>query len=406
MKLNPKMPKPDFSAVPSPVCPYPGSLHTILLAVTGMSPAVLTETIWALAQEEPAFVPNRVAVVTTIAGRQALERELLETPSPGSPSVWQELRRAILGPECDQQERLILEPPRLVEAPNPRTGRADWLEDLRTPGDNAATANFLLAEVRRWTELPDTRLVVSIAGGRKTMGALLCACVSILGRERDRLTHVLVDEPFDDPRLKPKFYFPVQSRQELLAADGKRCTARRARIHLADIPFVPLRNLFERDLVRKPSTFVEFVERCRRQVDVMARATNRLVLWRSKLQVAVNGCVVSTSAREHLLLLFLAERARAGLPPLPSYAAAFADFNEFCQRTHAGRVADDFSDWRHEANQSLDFGEMERFCIRVKSQLKEKLRRAGAEAVRLLALLPKAKRFSLDLPPGAIIFKD
>jgi hypothetical protein len=300
----------------------------------------------------------------------------------------------------------MLEPARLVEAPNPRTGRADWLEDLRTPAENSAAANFLLGELRRWTEAPETRLVASIAGGRKTMGALLYACVSLLGRETDRLTHVLVNDPFDDPRLKPKFYFPRQGQQQLQSADGRQCQAADARIDLADIPFVPLRNLFERDLVGKPFSFVELVQRCRVKVDEIARSNTRLVLWRSRPRISVNGIVIPTSAREHLLLLFLAERAQAGEPALPSYAAAFQDFNEFCKRAYAARPANDFSDWRHEANQTVTFDEMERFCIRVKNQLQDKLKHAGPEAARLLPLLPRARRFSLDLAPAAVTLKD
>jgi hypothetical protein len=38
--------------------------EVVLLAVTGMSPAILTETIWALAQENPPILPDRIAVLT------------------------------------------------------------------------------------------------------------------------------------------------------------------------------------------------------------------------------------------------------------------------------------------------------------------------------------------------------
>ena len=164
---------------------------------------------------------------------------------PGTRTVWQELRRAVLGKAAEKDSRLNFDAARLIEAPNPRTGKSDWLEDLRTPEENAATANFILAELRRWVETPDTRLVLSIAGGRKTMGALLYACISLLGRETDRLTHVLVNDPFDDPRLKPRFYFPQQPQQQLIAMDGRAVSAADAKIDLADLPFVPLRNLFE-----------------------------------------------------------------------------------------------------------------------------------------------------------------
>ena len=169
MRSKAQRPKPGVSGADTVGSPRAQRLSTTLLAVTGMSPAVLTETVWALATENPPVIPDRVVVVTTIAGRQAIERELLTAPTAEGPALWQELRLAILGADGAKEERLILEPPRLVEAPNPRTGRTDWLEDLRTPAENNATANFVLNELRRWTETPDTRLVVSIAGGRKTM---------------------------------------------------------------------------------------------------------------------------------------------------------------------------------------------------------------------------------------------
>lgn len=34
----------------------------VLFAVLGMSPAVLTETVWALARESPSVIPHRVVV--------------------------------------------------------------------------------------------------------------------------------------------------------------------------------------------------------------------------------------------------------------------------------------------------------------------------------------------------------
>lgn len=43
----------------------------ILLAVTGMSPQVVTETLWALAvHQQPAFMPTEVHVATTEAGAE------------------------------------------------------------------------------------------------------------------------------------------------------------------------------------------------------------------------------------------------------------------------------------------------------------------------------------------------
>src|ERR1035437_8468964 len=114
------------AAKPSTLNPQPS---TILLAVTGMSPAVLTETVWALAQEKEPVIPDRIVVITTISGRQAIERELLMPVRPDAPTVWQQLRRSVLGKAAEQDPRLNLDAVRLIEAPNPRTGTSDWLED-------------------------------------------------------------------------------------------------------------------------------------------------------------------------------------------------------------------------------------------------------------------------------------
>ncbi len=396
-----------------------------------MSPAVLTETVWALAHETPPVIPDRVVVLTTISGRQAIERELLTPAQPGVPDLWQELRAAILGPDAAADPRLMLDPARVIEAPNPRTGRSDWLEDLRSPAENAATANFLLSEVRRWTETPDTRLVLSIAGGRKTMGALLYACASLVGREHDRLTHVLVNEPFDDPRLKPRFYFPSQPCQHLNVGqcvpparagqagpaaqpnergqagraalplpESGQVLAAQARIDLADIPFVAFRNLFERDMIRKPASFVELVERCRGRVEEIARRNVRLQAAYSRRQIQVNGHPLKLSAPQFLLVLFLAENAKLGKPAPAKYSNALEPLRAFAARLRQQCVAEDGNDWRDEA--SLPPGYDDQALRKTLNELKTRLRQAGPDFAALVPLLPEKGRFTLDLPPGSI----
>ena len=400
-KPHPRPSAPKTPAQPSTLDPQPS---TILLAVTGMSPAILTETVWALAQEKEPVIPDRVVVITTISGRQAIERELLLPSRPDAPTVWQELRRAVLGQAAEKDPRLNFDAARLIEAPNPRTGASDWLEDLRTPEENAATANFILAELRRLVETPDTRLVASIAGGRKTMGALLYACLSLLGRETDRLTHVLVNDPFDDPRLKPRFYFPNQPQQGLTTADGRTVKAATAIIDLADIPFVPLRNLFERDLVRKPCSFVELVHRCRGKVEEIARRNVRLKLSWSRRVIIVNDQSLRLSPLQCLLLLFLAQNAKLGQPAPAKYDAAIEPLHAFAAKVRAACVPEDGNDWRDQALLPPDFdGQRVRKLL---DELKTKLRQAGPDAAALIPLLPQKGRFTLDLDPAAITLKN
>src|SRR5437899_1141025 len=73
---------------------------TVLLAVSGMSPAILTETVWALANppagQEP-VIPNEIVVLTTSRGAADLDSALL-TPKPewGGRGVWDCLREHLL----------------------------------------------------------------------------------------------------------------------------------------------------------------------------------------------------------------------------------------------------------------------------------------------------------------------
>ena len=73
-----------------------------------MTPAVLTETIWALAHENPPVIPDRVVAVTTTKGKQLMERELFTPASAGEMDLWQKLRHEIFGDQNPNDHRLIL----------------------------------------------------------------------------------------------------------------------------------------------------------------------------------------------------------------------------------------------------------------------------------------------------------
>ena len=62
--------------------------RTILIAGMGTSPAVLTETAWALAHQEHSVVPDEVMVITTRSGKDALRTTVIS----GTPSVWERLK--------------------------------------------------------------------------------------------------------------------------------------------------------------------------------------------------------------------------------------------------------------------------------------------------------------------------
>ncbi len=395
---NKSLPRPSVPSAESAVGrASPSTLHlqpsTILLSVTGMSPAVLTETVWALARENPPVVPDRVVVLTTTVGKQALERELL-SPDKASgitrgaaPAVWTQLRRAVLGPDAERDPRLLLEPVRLITAPNRSTGCMDHLEDIRTPEENAAAAEFILDEVRRITANDDTRLIASLAGGRKTMSALVTAAMSLLGRRHDRLTHVLVNDPFDHPSLQPRFYFPADPPQShrLGASTGleRVVSSAEATLQLADVPFVPLRYLFRDQLGRFAGGFLDLVATATDLVGELAQPV-AIELDRGTWTARFDGEPVELTSRDIPFFEFLLERARAGHPPFTHHLAAEEPFNHFLDGwmlRHPGvNLEHSGSDWRKRKPEPEDYRK------RLNS-LRDRLRNAGLG--RLVAqLLP------------------
>ncbi|MBL9139565.1 MAG: TIGR02584 family CRISPR-associated protein [Verrucomicrobiales bacterium] len=209
---------------------------TILLAVLGTSPAVLTETVWALARPSGTEAPLVPDVVVAIGTSQSASRFLEEIgtakPEFGNRTVWEDLRAA-LGTEAEG--KLELEP-EVRRIRDPETGVS--LEDWLTRDDHERAFLAILAWVAEMVR-DSSCLIASIAGGRKTMGVLLHSAMTFLCRKQDRITHVLAPPPFDRP-AKPGFFFPAQNAKPILTSEGWR-EPQDARLVLIDVPFVPLR---------------------------------------------------------------------------------------------------------------------------------------------------------------------
>ena len=130
----------------------------IILAVTGLSPQVVTETLYALAvSRKPAFVPTEIHLLTTAEGKHRAELALLSE----EPGWFHRLRR-------DYELPSIAFDAGHIHTITDADGNA--LEDIRTPEDNDRLADQITEQVRELTADSQTALHVSIAGGRKTMG--------------------------------------------------------------------------------------------------------------------------------------------------------------------------------------------------------------------------------------------
>ena len=196
----------------------------ILLAVTGKSPQIVTETLYALTQtsEEP-FFPTHIFLITTAEGAESARRNLLNPQEGEFHRLCQDYD---LGPIYFTAENIQILP----------TTEGQPLSDIRTKADNKAAADFICQFLYRIiAKYPESSVHASIAGGRKTMGFYLAYALSLFGREQDRLSHVLVESDFEGNR---DFFYPTPYKKSINTSRGSILDASQAKVELADIGFV------------------------------------------------------------------------------------------------------------------------------------------------------------------------
>lgn len=225
----------------------------VLLAVTGLTPQVVTETLYALAvtQAEP-WIPTEIRLITTAEGAERARLSLLD-PKEG--------RFHALCRDYGLSGQIAFAPENIMVI---RDAGGAPLFDIRTPEDNTLAADTLLGEVRALCADETCALHVSIAGGRKTMGFFLGYALSLFGRSQDRLSHVLVNEPFESLR---EFYFPPAEPRVLHTATGRPIHTADAQVMLAEIPFVRLRDGLPRDALAHAAPFASLVSTAQMAVD-------------------------------------------------------------------------------------------------------------------------------------------
>ncbi len=357
----------------------------ILLAVTGLSPQVVTETVHALAvNREPPWIPDEVHVVTTTDGAERVRLALLSD----DPAWFRRLREDFGLPPIRFDADCLHVVPGADSQP---------LSDIRTPQDNAAAADFICDQVRRFTGDPRTELHVSIAGGRKTMGYYLGYALSLFGRPQDRLSHVLVSEPFESSW---DFFYPTPYSRVIETRDRSLADTRDAQVTLAEIPFVSLRHGLDERLLQGESRFSEVVAAARRAVEPPA-----LCLDPVRCTVIAGGTRVHLPPTQLALLLVFARQAIRNGPPLAAPDKHVAD------REWSARFLKEYDALGHElddrdrTHQALQRGMDGDYFSALKSSLHRNLRRQLGTAARAYLIDDggtRPRRYRLALPPSAI----
>ncbi|MFN3716990.1 MAG: CRISPR-associated ring nuclease Csm6 [Thiobacillus sp.] len=267
--------------------------RNILICVTGLSPQIVTETVYALSmQATPAWMADEIYLLTTQRGAENARLKLLSR-EPG----WFHRLRADYGlPEIRFDESHVHVIRRQDGTP---------LDDIRDDADNRCAADFIADTVRRLTQDPETEVHASIAGGRKTMGFYLGYAMSLYGRAQDRLSHVLVSAPFES---HPEFYYPTPQTRVITSLDRGQdaLDCSQARVWLGDIPFVRLREGLPERLLEGKAGFSEAVAAAGR-----AMQAPRLWLGVSQCMACADGERLDLGPTEFSVLLWFARQACA-----------------------------------------------------------------------------------------------
>lgn len=218
----------------------------VLLAAAGMTPQVITETLFALGCQPEPFFPTEVHIVTTASGSQRIRLELLGDETPWFAHLYRDY--PLPKPRFDGDSIHVIRC-----AGNP-------VDDIRTEAENAAAADAIAGQIRAFTADDKCALHVSIAGGRKTMSYFAGSALSLYGRSQDRLSHVLVSDAFES---HAQFFYPSSKQRVIYTRDNRPLNAADATVTLADIPFVRLRRWLPAELLEHSRPFSETIERAR-----------------------------------------------------------------------------------------------------------------------------------------------
>jgi CRISPR-associated protein (TIGR02584 family) len=330
----------------------------ILLLVSGMSPQIITETLYALITQAERWVPNEIHLVTTQQGRSNAVGQLLNDKTP----IFGQLLRDY---NIDQPILFDHSTIHLIEH------HGQKLEDLRTPDENQAAADCISEKVRQFTQDETTELHVSLAGGRKTMGFYAGYALSLFGRAQDKLSHVLVSDRYESS----DFYYPAPTPDTtwIKARDGSSLDTHKAQVWLAEIPFVRMRHGLPEKLLKGDNTFSQTIELANRAMDRI-----NMMIYPEKNWAICNGITIKLDPSLMLILVWAAERHIGKLGPIES----IVEIDELVMKAHAQellRIADQYNinlNLRTEAklkNNGLTQKDLEQTISKISGQFKATL---------------------------------
>lgn len=373
-------------------------MKNVLFLVTGMTPQIITETVWALACDpalDTPWVPDEIHVLSTESGLNQIKKRLFED------GVFQ---------------KMLEDYPNLVNIQFKASddylhhiydeGMA--LNDLKTPEENEKAADAIYEKIRYFTSDDNTVLHVSIAGGRKTMGFYAGYALSLFGRAQDSMSHVLVGEEFEKA---VDFFYPtpysylVSDRDKKVIGD-----AHNAPVWLAQINFIRMKEAIkERHQLNTDDSFSDVVQK----IDESFKDVKLTINVHNK-SIVVNDSITmkGISTREFAFLHWFADRKLKGKPGIvkPKHKMSQKNIPKD-SINYISELAKEFAPYYMEQKVdenpdiSMDKGSFEGAQSLLHKQLQERL---GLELASKITIAQSARNqpYQLTLKPEAIEIVD
>jgi len=204
-------------------------MKTILFAVVGLSPQVITETLFGIYQSGREV--TEIVIITTTQGRKKIFADLVAG------------KHGILNKFLEEYE--IPKDSILFDHDSIHVIKDEYgneISDLESEEDNNSLLKLCLEIAFELTCRDETAVYFSIAGGRKTMSSCLTLAAQLYGRQQDRLCHVLISPEFENC---DNFYYPPKKHTTIKLKDKSGeiiyKNTKYAKVNLVNIPFVSIR---------------------------------------------------------------------------------------------------------------------------------------------------------------------
>jgi CRISPR-associated protein (TIGR02584 family) len=263
----------------------------ILLVVIGMTPQIVTETLYKLAVDsDPQYIPTEIHLITTKEGANSAEMALLGTAhDQGWFYIFCE-DYGISGITFNKENIHII-----------ADTEGQFIDDSQSSAHNKIASDFITNKVKEFTQDNTTSLHVSLAGGRKTMSYYAGYALSLYGRWQDRLSHVLVNFPFMN---NSNFFYP-RPKAERFSIENRHYSTDDAHIILSDIPYVRMRYQVPEALLKGSAGFQETVEK----IQLFNQAPT-IQLYLKNNTVVLNGCEIQLTPRIFAFYVWFCQRQK------------------------------------------------------------------------------------------------